>query len=146
MGEFEPQIVGFFCKWCSYNSGGLSGIPQTEYPPNVRVIQVMCSGRIDERFILEAFIAGADGILICGCQPGDCHYQNGNLNARRRVAGLSPFLDSLGIGKDRVRLEWIPPYEASKVADMIQSFTHMIKQLGPSPFKKGKGQRCLSTT
>ena len=146
MGEFEPQIVGFFCNWCSYTDGNLSGTSQTEYPPNVRVVRVMCSGRIDERFILEAFIAGADGILICGCQPGDCHYQKGNLNARRRVTGLSPFLDSVGIGKNRVRLEWISASEASKVADIVQSFTHTIKQLGPSPLKRRHGQHCLSTT
>jgi len=106
----------------------------------------MCSGRIDERFILEAFIAGADGILICGCLPGDCHYQKGNLNARRRVIGLSPFLDSVGIGKDRLRLEWISASEDSKVVDIVQSFTHTIKQLGPSPFKRRQGQHCLSAT
>jgi len=106
----------------------------------------MCSGRINERFILEAFIAGADGILICGCKPGDCHYQEGNLNIRRRVIGLSPFLDSVGIGKNRVRLEWISASEASKVADIVQSFTNTIKQLGPSPFKRRHDQHCLSTT
>lgn len=146
MGEFEPQIVGFFCKWCSYNGVNLPGTLQTEYPHNVRVIPVMCSGRIGERFILKAFIAGADGILICGCQPGDCHYQNGNLNARRRVTGLGLFLDSLGVGKDRVRLECISPSETPKVADIVQSFTDTIKRLGPSPFKRRSGQHCPSAT
>jgi F420-non-reducing hydrogenase iron-sulfur subunit len=106
----------------------------------------MCSGRIDERFILKSFIAGADGILICGCKPGDCHYQQGNLNARRRLTGLSPFLDSVGVGKDRVRLEWVSAHETSKVADIIQSFTQELKQLGPSPFSRRHRQQCLSTT
>jgi len=146
MGEFEPQIVGFFCNWSSYTSADLSGTSQTEFPPNVRVIQVMCSGRIDGRFILEAFIAGADGILICGCQPGDCHYQKGNLNVKRRVIELSSLLDSVGIGKDRLRLEWVPVASAPKVAEAVESFIKMIKQLGPSPLKRRHGQHCLSAT
>ena len=146
MGEFEPQIVGFFCNWCSYAGADLAGTSRVKYPPNVRVIRVMCSGRVDERLILKAFIAGADGVLICGCHPGDCHYQIGNLNARRKVTGLSPFLDSVGIDKDRLRLEWISASEAPKVADTVQSFTHTIKQLGPSPFKGRHSQHCLSTT
>ena len=146
MAEFEPQIVGFFCNWCSYTGADPSSTSQTEYPPNVRAVQVMCSGRIDEKFILKAFVAGADGVLICGCQPGDCHYQQGNLNARRKVTGLSPFLDSVGIGKDRLRLEWVSESETPKIADIIQSFTHRIKQLGPSPFKGRHGQHCPSTT
>ena len=146
MGEFEPQIVGFFCSWCSYTSAGPSGTSQIEYPPNVRVIRVMCSGRVDGRFILEAFIAGADGILICGCQPGDCHFQKGNLSAGKRVAGLSPLLDGVGIGKDRLRLEWVPVASAPKVAEAVESFTQMIKQLGPSPFNRRHRQHCLSAT
>jgi len=145
VGEFEPQIVGFFCNWCCYTGDNISDASQTEFPPNVRVIRVMCSGRIDGRFILEAFIAGADGILICGCQPGDCHFQKGNLSAWKRVAGLSPLLDILGIGKDRLRLEWVPVASAPKVAEAVESFTQTIKQLGPSPLKRQRGQHCLST-
>ena len=146
MAEFEPHIVGFFCNWCSYTGADPSGTSQTECLPNVRAIHVMCSGRIDEKLILKAFIAGADGVLICGCHPGECHYQQGNLNARRKVTGLSPFLDSVGIGKDRLRLEWVSESENPKMADIIQSFTDRIKQLGPSPFKKRHDQHCLSTT
>jgi len=146
MDEFEPQIIGFFCNWCSYAAADLAGTSRMEYPPNVRVVRLMCSGRIDEKFILKAFIAGVDGILICGCHPGDCHYQKGNLNARRIITGLSSFLDSVGIGKGRIRLEWISASEAPKIADTIQSFTNTIKQLGPSPFKRRYGQHRLSTT
>ena len=146
MSEFEPKIVGFLCKWCSYAGADLAGTSRIKYPPNVRVIRVMCSGRVDEKLILRAFMAGADGVLICGCHPGDCHYQRGNLNTRRRFTGLSPFLDTVGIGKDRLRLEWVSASEAPKVADTVQSFIHTIKQLGPSPFKGRHNQHCPSTT
>ena len=132
MGEFEPKIVGFLCKWCSYAGADLAGTSRIKYPPNVRVIRVMCSGRVDERLILKAFIAGADGVLVCGCHPGDCHYQKGNLNARRRITGLHPFLDAVGIGKDRLRLEWISASEAPKMAETVRNFTQAINELGPN--------------
>jgi len=135
LDEFEPKIIGFLCNWCSYAGADLAGTSRMKYPPNMRVIRVMCSGRVDERLILKAFVAGADGVLVCGCHPGDCHYQKGNLNAARRFTGLSPFLGSVGIDKDRLRLEWISASEAPKVVETVQSFTHTIKQLGPSPFK-----------
>lgn len=136
MGEFEPKIVAFFCNWCAYAGADLAGTSRTKYPHNVRVIRVMCSGRVDERLILKAFTAGADGVLICGCHPGDCHYQKGNLNARRRVTGLWPFLDVVGIGKDRLRLEWIAASEGPKVAETVRSFTESIKELGPNPITR----------
>lgn len=135
MGDSEPRIIGFFCNWCSYAGADLAGTSRTKYPPNVRIIRVMCSGRVDERLIMKAFTAGADGVLVCGCHPGDCHYQKGNLNARRRIMGLEPFLDAAGIGRNRLRLEWISASEGRKVADTVRSFTHTIRQLGPSPFK-----------
>jgi F420-non-reducing hydrogenase iron-sulfur subunit len=133
MGEFEPKIVGFLCNWCSYAGADLAGTSRLKYPPNVRVIRVMCSGRVDERLILKAFITGADGVLVCGCHPGDCHYQKGNLNARRKITGLLPFLDAVGIGRDRLRLEWIAASEAPKMAETVKSFTQTIKELGPNP-------------
>jgi F420-non-reducing hydrogenase iron-sulfur subunit len=136
MGEFEPKIVGFLCNWCSYAGADLAGTSRAKYPPNMKVVRVMCSGRVDERLILKAFTAGADGVLVCGCHPGDCHYQKGNLNARRKFTGLSPFLDTVGIGRDRLRLEWISASEGPKVATTVKSFTETIKQLGPSPFKR----------
>ncbi len=136
MGEFEPKIVGFFCNWCSYAGADLAGVSRMKSPPNVRVIRVMCSGRVDERLISKAFVAGADGVLVCGCHPGDCHYQRGNLNARRRVTGLKPFLELIGIGQDRLRLEWISASEAPKVVETVTSFTKTIKELGPSPLNR----------
>ena len=131
---FEPKIVGFFCNWCSYAGADLAGISRTKYPPNLRVVRVMCSGRVDERLILKAFAVGADGVLVCGCHPRDCHYHKGNMSARRRVIGLKPFLEVVGIGGDRLRLEWISASEAPKVAETVKSFTETIKGLGPSPF------------
>jgi len=140
MGEFEPKIVGFFCNWCSYTGADLAGTSRTKYPPNVRVIRIMCSGRVDERLILKAFALGADGVLVAGCHPGDCHYQKGNLNARRRVTGLKPFLEAIGIGGDRLRLEWISASEGPKVAETVNSFTQTITGLGPSPFNRRRNE------
>lgn len=139
MGEFEPKIVGFFCNWCSYTAADLAGTSRAKYAPNLKVIRVMCSGRVDETLVLKAFAAGADGVLICGCHPGDCHYVKGNLNARRRVTGLQPFLEAVGIGKDRLRLEWISASEGPKVAETVNSFTETVRALGPSPIL---GARC----
>lgn len=133
MGEFEPKIVGFLCNWCSYAGADLAGTSRLKYPPNMRVIRVMCSGRVDEKLILKAFLSGADGVLVCGCHPGDCHYQKGNLNTRRRITGLHPFLDVMGIGRDRLRLEWIAASEAPKMAATVKSFTQAIRELGPNP-------------
>jgi len=140
MDEFEPKIVAFFCNWCTYAAADLAGTSRTKYPPNIRVIRVMCSGRVDERLVLKAFAAGADGVLVCGCHPGDCHYQKGNLSARRRVTGWRPFLDAIGIGQDRLRLEWISASEAPKVAETVKSFTQTIKGLGPSPFNRRQNE------
>jgi F420-non-reducing hydrogenase iron-sulfur subunit len=140
MEEFEPKIAGFFCKWCSYAGADLAGRSRIKTLPNVRIIRLTCSGRVDERLISKAFTKGADGVLVCGCHPGDCHYQKGNLNARRRVAGLKPFLDAIGIGADRLRLEWISASEAPKVAETVKSFTETIKQLGPSPYNRRRNE------
>lgn len=134
--SFEPKIVAFFCNWCSYAAADLAGTARAKYPPNVRVIRVMCSGRVDERLISKAFAASADGVLVCGCHPGECHYQKGNLSARRRVTGLRPFFDAIGIGGDRLRLEWISASEGPKVAETMKSFTAKIKELGPSPLSR----------
>jgi F420-non-reducing hydrogenase iron-sulfur subunit len=136
MKEFEPKIVGFFCNWCSYAGANLAGTSRIKYPPNVRIIRLMCSGRVDEKLIAKAFTAGADGVLVCGCHPGDCHYQKGNINARRRVTGLKPFLETIGIGGERLRLEWISASEGPKVVETVRSFTQTIKELGPSPLNR----------
>jgi len=140
MDEFQPKIVGFFCNWCSYRGADLAGTSRMKYPPNLKIIRVMCSGRVDERLISKAFAAGADGVLVCGCHPGDCHYQRGNLNARRRVTGLKPFLELIGIGQDRLRLEWISASDAPKMVETVTSFTKTIKDLGPSPLNRRRNE------
>lgn len=140
MDEFRPRIVAFFCNWCSYAGTDLAGVSRLKCPPNVRIIRVMCSGGVSDRFILKAFAAGADGVLVCGCHPGDCHYTKGNLNARRRVIGLKPFLNAVGMDRQRVRLEWIGASEASKVVETITSFTQTIKSLGPSPLNRRQNE------
>jgi len=140
MVDFEPKIVGFFCNWCSYAGADLAGVSRSKYPPNVRIIRVMCSGRVDERLISKAFAAGSDGVLVCGCHPGDCHYQRGNLNTRRSVAGLKPFLEAMGIGGERLRLEWISASEGSKVVETVKNFTETIRGLGPSPLNRRRNE------
>ena len=140
MSEFEPKIVGFFCNWCSYSAADLAGVSRLKCSPNVHIIRLMCSGRVNEQLILKAFTAGADGVLVCGCHPGDCHYTEGNLNARRRVTGLKPFFETIGIGGDRLRLEWIGASEGAKVAETVTSFTKTIKELGPTRLSRRKNE------
>ena len=134
--DFEPRIVAFMCNWCTYAAADTAGVSRMQQPPNVDVVRVMCTGRVDPAFILKTFTLGADGVLVSGCHPGQCHYEKGNLNARRRVAALKPFLDAVGIGQDRLRLEWIAASEAPKVAEVVAEFTETIKRLGPSPFNR----------
>ena len=137
LDEFEPKIIGFLCNWCSSCFGAdLAGTSRMKYPPNMRVIRVMCSGRVGERLILKAITAGADGVLIYGCHPGDCHYQEGNLNTKRRITALWPFLEAVGIDKRRLRLEWISASKGPKVAETVKSFTQTIKECGPNPMTK----------
>ena len=134
--DWEPKVIAFLCNWCSYAGADLAGISRLQYPPNIRIVRVPCSGRINPLYLIKALQAGWDGFLVSGCHPGDCHYQKGNLNARRRITGLKPFLEAIGIGGDRLRLEWISASEAPKVAETVKSFTETIKQLGPSPFNR----------
>ena len=136
MDKFEPKIVAFFCNWCSYAAADLAGTSRMQYPPNVRTIRVMCSGRVSDFLILKAFALGADGVLVGGCHPGDCHYMKGNLSARRRVTGLKPFLKAIGISSDRLMLQWIGASEGKKMAEAMSNFTETIRNLGPSPFKR----------
>ena len=136
MDKFEPKIVAFFCNWCSYAAADLAGTSRLQYPPNIRTIRVMCSGRISDLLILKAFALGADGVLVGGCHPGDCHYMKGNLSARRRVAGLKPFLKAIGISSDRLRLQWIGASEGLKMAETMNSFTQTVRNLGPSPLNR----------
>jgi F420-non-reducing hydrogenase iron-sulfur subunit len=128
---FEPRIIGFLCNWCSYTGADLAGVSRLKYPPNIRVIRVMCSGRVDPTFVIKAFQLGADGVLVAGCHPGDCHYTEGNYKAMRRMATLSHVLRLFGIEKQRLRLEWISASEGDKYQEVVTEFTETIRSLGP---------------
>ncbi|MFH1737799.1 MAG: hydrogenase iron-sulfur subunit [bacterium] len=131
MEPFEPRIVAFFCNWCTYTAADLAGTSRSAYAPNVRVVRIMCSGRLDPQFVLTALRQGADGVLIGGCHPGDCHYQEGNYKALRRYILLKSMLKDMGIEEDRVRLEWISASEGDKVQKVINDMTEKVRQLGP---------------
>jgi len=136
--EFKPKIVGFLCNWCAYAGADLAGVSRIQYPPNLRIIRMMCSGRVDPSFILEAFKQGADGVLVAGCHlPSDCHYIAGNFKAQRRVLMLKKLLKQLGIEPERLRIEWISAAEGDKFARVVKEMVEEIKKLGPSPFKDG---------
>jgi F420-non-reducing hydrogenase iron-sulfur subunit len=132
---FEPTIVGFLCNWCSYTGADLAGTSRIHYAPNVRVIRVMCSARIDPTFVLKALKDGADGVLICGCHPGDCHYSEGNYKMMRRFPLLKTVLADYGIEEERVRLEWVSASEGQRFADIVNDMTERVRALGPSPVK-----------
>lgn len=129
--NYEPKIVAFFCNWCTYTAADLAGVSRLKYAPNVRVIRIMCSGRVDPQFILQAFASGADGVLIGGCHPGDCHYSEGNYKMLRRFRFLKRMLHSLGIDDERFRLEWISASEGEKVKTVINDMVDKLKALGP---------------
>jgi F420-non-reducing hydrogenase iron-sulfur subunit len=135
--EYEPKLVGFLCNWCSYAGADLAGVSRFQYPPNLRIIRVMCSGRVHPAHILEAFRDGADGVLVAGCHiPTDCHYISGNFKAQRRVAMVKRLMEQLGIDPERLRLEWISAAEGDKFAKTIREMTEDLKRLGPSPVVK----------
>ena len=134
--RFEPKIVGFLCRWCAYTGADLAGLSRIVYPPNVTPIRVNCSGRIDPTLVLKALAAGADGVLIAGCHPGDCHYINGNVKTIRRFKLLRNLLDEFGIEKERVRLEWVSASEGGRYASIVESMTEEIRTLGPLNWKQ----------
>jgi F420-non-reducing hydrogenase iron-sulfur subunit len=133
--DFEPRIIGFFCNWCTYAGADLAGTSRIQYPPNVRVIRLMCSGALDPVYVIKALLEGADGVLIGGCHPGDCHYQSGNYKARRRVAILQSILEQMGFEPERVWLRWISASEGRYFADTVTEMVAKIKELGPNPLK-----------
>lgn len=135
LNTFEPKIAAFLCNWCSYAGADLAGTSRIKYPPNVLPIRVMCSGRVDPLFVMEALKRGADGILIAGCHPGDCHYQSGNYKMRRRVLLLKKMLEQLSIDPRRVRYEFVSASEGQKFADVVIEFVEEIKEIGPNPLK-----------
>ena len=129
--EFQPRIVGFLCNWCSYAGADSAGTARMTYPTNIRIIRVPCSGRVDPLLIVKSFQMGADGVLIAGCHPGDCHYTEGNYYARRRFALLRPFLEYLGIEAARFRVEWVSASEGKRWSKVVTSFTEELTKLGP---------------
>jgi F420-non-reducing hydrogenase iron-sulfur subunit len=136
--EFEPNIIGFLCNWCSYAGADLAGTSRMKYPPNIKSIRVMCSGRVDPVFVLEALRKGADGVLIGGCHPGDCHYQSGNYKANRRMKLLKKLLEDLAIDPGRLRFEYISASEGNKFASVVTEFVDELKKMGPNPLKEVK--------
>jgi len=136
--EFEPNIIGFLCNWCSYAGADLAGTSRIKYPPNIKSIRVMCSGRVDTVFILEALKKGADGVLIAGCHPGDCHYQSGNYKTNRRIKLLKKLLGDLGVEPERVRFEYISASEGHKFASVVIDFVDELKKMGANPLKDVK--------
>jgi F420-non-reducing hydrogenase iron-sulfur subunit len=130
--SFEPKIVGFLCNWCSYAGADLAGTSRIQYRTNIRIIRVMCSARVDPTFIVKALANGADGVLVCGCHPGDCHYSEGNYKAMRRFPLLKKLLADFGVEDERVRLEWISASEGQRFADVVNDMTERIRVLGPS--------------
>jgi len=129
--EFEPKIVAFLCKWCSSAGSDLAGVSRMEYPPNALPITVMCSGSVSPLYILSAFNRGADGVLVSGCHPGDCHYIKGNYYARRRIALINKLLEYIGLEPQRFQMSWVSAAEGTKYTQIIKDFVKELKPLGP---------------
>ncbi len=132
---FEPLILTFCCNWCSYAGADLAGVSRIQYPPNIRIIRVMCSGMVHPNLVIDALTKGADGVLMCGCHPGDCHYQEGNLKAEARAEAIKLMLQDFGIEEERFRLEWVSASEGPRFAQVVTEMTEKVRQLGPSPYK-----------
>jgi len=130
--DFEPTIVAFLCNWCTFTAADLAGTSRLAYPANVKIIRMMCSGMVDPKYVIKAFLEGADGVLIGGCWPGDCHYINGNMKARRRVALLHEILERFSVDRDRLWLRWVAASEGNMFAETVQKMTDRLKELGPS--------------
>ena len=132
---FEPLIVSFCCNWCSYAGADLAGVSRLQYPPNIRIVRVMCSGMVHPNLVIDALTKGADGVLVCGCHPGDCHYKDGNLRAEKRAEAIILMVEDFGLEEARFRLEWVSASEGPKFAQVAREFIKKIKELGPSSYK-----------
>jgi F420-non-reducing hydrogenase iron-sulfur subunit len=146
MNDFEPLIIAFACNWCSYAASDLAGTSRSYYPANVRIIRVMCSGMVDPIYVLKALEGGADGVLVAGCRPGDCHYISGNLKAEKMVGRLKTLLNRLGLEGERLRLRWISTGEGALFARTIEEMVNQLKEIGPSPLKEEKGCQVETTS
>lgn len=132
MSEFEPTIVAFFCNWCTYTAADLAGTSRLSYPPNIKIIRMMCTGMVDPKYIIKALLDGADAVLVSGCHPGDCHYINGNFKARRRIKLLKEILARFGFEEERLRLTWIGASDGVQFAKTINEMVAQVKKLGPA--------------
>ena len=130
--KWEPELVGFLCRWCSYAGADLAGTSRRKYPANIRIIKVPCSGRIDALLILKALHLGFDGVLVSGCHPGDCHYQTGNYRARRRIAITKKFLEYIGVDPRRLQASWVSASEGGRFAEVVNQVTQGLKEIGPN--------------
>jgi F420-non-reducing hydrogenase iron-sulfur subunit len=150
--SFEPRIVGILCNWCSYTGADLAGTSRLKYAPNVRVVRVMCSGRIDPTLVIKAFVEGADGVLLAGCHPGDCHYLSGNYKAMRRIPLLRRVLEQLGVEPARLRLEWVSASEGARYQQLVNDFVAQVREQGPlalearRPLPRAQGASARSET
>ena len=135
MDEFEPLLLSFCCNWCSYAGSDLAGTSRAQYPPNVNIIRVMCSGMIHPNLIIDALMKGIDGVLVCGCHPGDCHYIEGNLRAESRAEAIDLMLEDFGLEAERFRLEWVSASEGVKFTEVVKEMVDVLKELGPSPYR-----------
>lgn len=133
--QFEPTIVAFCCNWCSYAGADAAGTAKVQYPANVNIIRVMCSGMVHPNMVMDALNNGADGVLMCGCHPGDCHYQEGNLRAEKRAAAIELLLEDFGLEPERFRLEWVSASEGSRFAAVAQEMDEQLRELGPNPYR-----------
>jgi len=134
--DFEPKILAFCCNWCSYAGADLAGASKIQYPANILIIRAMCSGMIHPNFVIEALTNGADGVLVCGCHPGDCHYLEGNLKTEKRAEAIELLLEDFGLESERFRLEWVSASEGKKFAKIVTEMVGQLKELGPSPYKQ----------
>jgi len=142
MAEFNPKLVGFLCNWCSYAGADLAGVSRIQYPPNLRIIRVMCSGRVDPVIVLQSLMDGIDGVLVLGCHPGDCHYISGNLFAEKKMQLTSNLLVKAGIHHDRLKLDWVSAAEGERFASIVTNFTKQVQSLGPIGEAEGLDLLC----
>jgi F420-non-reducing hydrogenase iron-sulfur subunit len=139
--DFEPLVLAFCCNWCAYAGADLAGTGRSQYPTNLRVIRVMCSGMVHPNLVVEALTKGADGVLVIGCHPGDCHYLDGNLRAQGRREAIELLLEDLGVERERFRLEWVSAAEGPRFARVVKDMVTTIQELGPSPYSTRAGER-----
>jgi F420-non-reducing hydrogenase iron-sulfur subunit len=137
---FEPYVLGLVCNWCTYAGADMAGTSRIQYPPNLRLVRVMCTSRLDPTFVIRGLELGADGVLVSGCHPGDCHYVNGNYKTERRIHLLKKLVQQAGLEPERIRLEWISASEGSKLAEVMKDYVEVLRKIGPNPLRNTKGR------